>query len=179
MHCFQYGRAVAKELNTYCEQVHYYPRLEARQSLPLKLPHIVASRSAKLLLNNLVLNDYPILFEGLHTCYYLHHPLLKERFKMVRMHNIEWDYYNRLFQSEKKWWKKTYFFLETLQLQRFEKVLHQADCILGISPNDAEYLKNKYGKDKVSYLPGLSCQRNGFVQNRKGPVCSLSRQPDC
>jgi hypothetical protein len=59
-------------------------------------PFIVKSRANRKLLRNLQHDNYPILFEGLHTCYYLTHKKLADRIKIVRCHNIEHDYYDSL-----------------------------------------------------------------------------------
>ncbi|MBX7225722.1 MAG: hypothetical protein K1X55_06810 [Chitinophagales bacterium] len=101
LHSFIYGRQVSKRLAEMCEQVYYYPR----KLHPLKLldakPFIVATRSDETLLRNLVKDDYPIIFEGIHTCFFLAHPMLRERKKLVRLHNIEHDYYSSLAALEK------------------------------------------------------------------------------
>ena len=85
LHCFHHDRAEASELSRLCASVHYYPR---HNYLPLTKPHIVGSRNSPQLLHNLLVRDSPILFEGLHTCFYLADERLKHRRKFVRMHNI-------------------------------------------------------------------------------------------
>src|SRR5690606_19384349 len=96
LHSFHYGRDEAEDLNRYCHSVHYYPRKKFFQAIYSSVPYIVGSRQSDDLLSVLAQDDYPVLFEGLHTCFYLNHPTLKNRVKAVRMHNIEWDYYNSL-----------------------------------------------------------------------------------
>lgn len=156
LHCFQYGnRNQAKELGKYCEKVHYYPRQIGLQFFfhNLQYPYIVFSRQSGELLLNLQKDNAPILFEGLHTCYYLDHPKLKHRKKWVRMHNIEWEYYQALAQSESKFLKKTYFKIESHLLKRFEVKLQYAQAIFAISPNDCNYLKKRF--ENVHYLPAF------------------------
>lgn len=154
LHCFQYGDRQASELlEAYCTDIFYYPRQKKWQSLPLFRPHIVESRQHTELLRNLCQDSSPILFEGLHSCYYLKHPLLKNRLKLVRMHNIEWDYYKQLANKEKSWWKKAYFTIESYQLQHFEQQLTAAQHILAISPKDNTYLQTKF--PSVHYLPAF------------------------
>jgi len=111
-HCFYYTghNPPTKELEKYCDAVYYYQRKKHIGKLLMsKYPFIVASRSNKKLLANLVKDDHPILFEGIQCCYYLNHPLLKNRKKIVRTHNIEHDYYLGLAKSEKNKAKKVYF----------------------------------------------------------------------
>ena len=109
LHCFEYGREEAAELNQYCEKVYYYPRKTGLLHQFSFLPYIVNTRKSKVLLTNLQKDNHPILFEGLHCCYYLNHPILEKRQKIVRMHNIEWEYYQHLASLEKNPLKKWFF----------------------------------------------------------------------
>lgn len=88
LHCFQYGRQISNELESVCENVKYYPRETNMLNSLSIIPYIVKSRSSKELLENLNSNDFPILFDGLHTTYFLKHPKLRSRKKFVRVHNI-------------------------------------------------------------------------------------------
>lgn len=153
LHAFEYGRTPARELNAYCEQVHYYERRTFVNPFIGSLPYIVTTRRDDSLLENLLKDEAPILFEGLHTCYYLDHPQLKERFKAVRMHNIEHEYYARLEDAEGNFFKKYFFSKESARLKEYESILQHADLVLAISPNDEHYLRGKYSK--VAYVPAF------------------------
>src|SRR6185312_5311620 len=76
LHCFEYRAQRAKELEQYCRQVWYYKRKTGLAGISLKVPYIVYSRRSEALLRNLQGVDAPILFEGVHTTYYLSHPSL-------------------------------------------------------------------------------------------------------
>jgi hypothetical protein len=143
LHVFEYGRKVQGDLAQYCDSVYYYPRTKRINPL-LLLPYIVASRRNKLLLQRLLLDDNPILFEGIHTCYWLTHPLLAHRTKLVRMHNIEHDYYRQLAKVEPRMMKRMYFRLEAILLSRFYSKLITATHLLAISPNDYEALSRDF-----------------------------------
>ena len=97
LHCFDYGRGQQSELEKYCKQIFYYPRHKSIFKFLNSLPYIVSTRNDSELLKNLKQNNYPILFEGLHSCFFLNHNDLQDRFKVVRTHNIEHDYYLSLF----------------------------------------------------------------------------------
>ncbi|MEZ4850597.1 MAG: glycosyltransferase family 1 protein, partial [Bacteroidia bacterium] len=153
LHCFEYGREPAEELEMICEEVNYYPRKGIINSLPVRYPHIVRSRKSDEMLNRLLMDDIPILFEGLHTTYYLSHPDFERRLKLVRMHNIEWEYYYQLSQRENRYWQKKYLMAESRQLKHFENILPFADHILTISPKDTTYYKELY--KNVTYLPAF------------------------
>jgi len=153
LHTFTYGREEAEELEKYCEKVHYYQRKTGVISQISYLPYIVYSRRNKELLTNLQSNDYPILFEGLHSCYYLNHPLLEKRLKLVRAHNIEHEYYSGLAQNSSSILKKLYFHWEAFKLKKYEKQLHFANRILSLSSREKAYFEKAYGKEKTAYLP--------------------------
>ncbi len=144
LHCFEYSRNKSAKLNDYCESVTYYKRNIYKTNLFGKTPYIVASRSTEDLINNLLKDDYPILFEGLHSCYHLPDKRLKKRRKIVRMHNIEHNYYNSLASVEKRLFKKYYFLNEAAKLKRYENVLDHANAVAAISLNDKLYLSEKY-----------------------------------
>ncbi len=149
LHCFEYDRKPADELNKFCTEVNYYKR-EVNKSHLFKLnPYIVATRNSKRLLQNLCKDEYPILFEGLHTCFYLNHKNLRNRIKIVRTHNIEHDYYANLARVERNLFKKYYFLNESAKLKSFEKVLSYAQGIAAISKNDFIHFSEKYTNVKT------------------------------
>lgn len=150
LHCFEYGRRHAKELELLCETISYYPRKTDFLQQCSLLPYIISSRKSNDLLNNLIKKDFPILFDGLHSTYYINHPDLYNRRKFVRVHNIEHQYYNALAQNESNLIRKLYFHIESLKLKRYEKVIINADWILTISANDQKYFNNKYHNSVLS-----------------------------
>ena len=77
------------------------------------------------LLKNLLENDYPILFDGLHTCYYINHPQLQGRMKIYRESNIEHDYYRHLAKAETNLIKKYFFLVEAWRFERYQEILKQ------------------------------------------------------
>ncbi len=144
LHCFEYDRKHSDKLNDICETVNYYKRHISKANLFKHKPYIVASRASEELIINLLKNDYPILFEGIHTCYYLDDKRLYKRRKVVRTHNIEYNYYQNLAKVEKDIFKKYYFFNEATKLKRYEKVLNYADAIAAISKSDKFYFEKKF-----------------------------------
>lgn len=140
LHCFEYGpRTPQKELETYCKKVFYYPRKRSIIDFFSSLPFIVKSRENKDLLEHLLVDEAPILFEGLHTCFYLNHPQLQDRKKMVRCHNIEHEYYGSLKENESNIFKKYFFKTEASKLKAFENQLKHAQHLFCISEKDTNY----------------------------------------
>lgn len=153
LHCYQYGRKPTKELDAICKEVHYYARDMSFKNIISGMPFIVKTRKHPLLLERLLEDDYPILFEGTHVCYFLSHPALKDRTKIVRMHNVEWQYYENMVPLEKDVKKKWYFKWESQKLKNYELgvVKNHADAILAVSPKETSYF-NENGFDNVHYV---------------------------
>jgi hypothetical protein len=149
LHCFEYGRRTSSDLESLCENVYYYKRNVSKANLFRRRPYIVVTRSSDDLIRNLQKNNNPILFEGLHTTYYLDDKRLKKRRKIVRIHNIEHDYYENLSKVEKDIFKKYYFSNEAQKLKRYEKILNNAEGIAAISFHDQEYFIKKYKNVEV------------------------------
>ena len=164
LHTFTYERPPAQELEELCTRVYYYHRKTGWQSQFTTKPYIIHSRRSQELLTNLAADPHPVLFEGLHTSYYLNHPNLSAKLRIIRMHNIEHEYYRELAKSARGLRDRIFFRIESGRLKRAEKVLHSADEIAAISRSDKDYFEQKYGNafllnpfhsyDKVSIQPG-------------------------
>ncbi|MEX2485086.1 MAG: hypothetical protein WED10_11015 [Brumimicrobium sp.] len=151
LHCFDYGRGKAAELNEITNKVIYYQRKNKLLSAVKKTPLIVSSRENDKLLTNLLKNSYPILFEGQHSTAFLNHALLRNRTKLVRIHNIEHEYYQGLFSSENNPFRKQYFKNASRRLKKHEKELSAAQHLLCITEKDTQYYHEKFGT--AFYLP--------------------------
>ncbi len=155
LHCFQYDRLPAAELEPYCETISYYKRKTGlKEQFSLK-PYIVNGRRSDALLKNLLSNKYPVLFEGLHSCYYLNHPELQGRKLVYRESNIEHDYYCHLARSENNFFTRVFFLLESVRLRIFQRVLKYAAVMLVVSEKDCIYLQNQFPGKEVIYLPSF------------------------
>ena len=159
LHTFAYGgRGYGNALREIADEVYIYKRNTGIMSLLSFMPYIVKSRDSKELLDNLLNDDAPILFEGAHTTYLLSSPLLKERKKLVRAHNIESDYYRYLATASHSIPKKIFFILESWKLKLYEFRLQHADTIFAITAKDKEKLHRMCPSTDVELLP---CFHNG------------------
>lgn len=147
LHCFEYGRGEQQALSEITEKVYYYQRKKSISDWFSSLPFIVKTRSTEELINNLLKDRHPVLFEGLHTTYYLKDHRLKDRVKLVRTHNIEHEYYNDL-SNYASGMRKIYFKSEAKKLRRYEAVLKSADHILAIKESDKKHFE-RFGKTTV------------------------------
>ncbi len=152
LHTFEYGRGESNELKKYCKKIYYYNRNQFSKSIISRIPFIVKSRANDYLIENLNKDNYPIIFEGLHTTYPLFKELVKGRKIFVRAHNIEHKYYNGLSKSENRAYKKLFFKSEAKKLASYEQVLNKANYVLTISPFEQEYFRKNF-KNKVVYIP--------------------------
>ncbi len=152
LHCFEYGRGQSEVLASFCKSVNYYQRKKGIVSHLSFIPYTVLSRQCDALLKNLMTDNYPVLFDGLHTTYYIDHPALSGRKKYVRAHNVEHRYYRALAKNERNIVKKLYFLAESLKLKLYEKKLGIADAIFPISQADQEYFSFYY-KNSELLLP--------------------------
>ncbi|MDR2384837.1 MAG: glycosyltransferase family 4 protein [Tannerella sp.] len=155
LHCFEYERPRVKELEDICKEVHYYRRKTGFLTNLSFLPYNVYSRKDRRLIDNLLKNDSPVLFEGLHTCYYLNDSRLKNRFKVFRESNIEHDYYREIGKAENNLIKKCFYYLEALRFKRFQSKVAAADLILVVSKTDAAYFQKTFPENKVEFMPSF------------------------
>lgn len=153
LHCFRYGRDESSELDKLCYRVNYYKRNIFKNPFAGSIPYIIATRLNQEVLTQLLQDQYPILFEGLHTCGYLDHPELEKRTKLVRMHNVEHEYYSALAKVENSFIKRRFFQTEAIRLKEFEKILKHSNHILSISPADNQYFKSR-GFSSI-YIPAF------------------------
>lgn len=107
LHTFQYDRSRAEQLNEVAARVSYYPRHRSVIRQLSHIPYIVSSRHCSKLLDDLLSDNAPILFEGLHCCAFLSDKRLKDRIKLVRTHNIEHEYYKELSRKTSGWKNST------------------------------------------------------------------------
>lgn len=171
LHCFVYDRAPAPELEQYCYKVHYYKRGKGLLSLLSSLPYIVKTRISKELVDNLLQDDYPILFEGVHTTGILLDERFKNRISILRLHNVEHEYYSQIASHSKKIFKKWYCQWEAKKLITYEKQMSKRfKHIFAVSQKDAEAYKNLYSISNVSYLPLFIPEQ--WQQDNKVPVGS-------
>lgn len=166
LHCFDYGRGHQAALNSFCKEVHYYKRKTGLRKSLSSIPYIVNSRSNQELLNNLSLDNYPILFEGLHTTFFLKELSKLNRKLLVRAHNIEHDYYNYLAIQEKNILRKKYFKNAALKLKKYESILKHCNGIAAISPNDFNYFNNQY--NHTFWLPPFHPNQKFSIKLGKG-----------
>ena len=171
LHCFSGGRPPQDELDKYCETVHYYSRKKFPQAISLKLPYIVNSRRDNKLLKNLQQDTYPVFMEGIHCTFLLYNASLKNRKVFVRLHNVEYSYYQQLAVHEKNFLKKIYFQIESFLLKPYEKKIVGKATFWPVSMHDIEVYKNELGASKIDFLPVFVPWHQVLFKMGKGCFC--------
>ncbi|HEY0678195.1 MAG TPA: glycosyltransferase [Chitinophagaceae bacterium] len=152
LHCFEYGKGEQPVLNEHCESVHYYPRRTGIRGLSRKLPYIVSSRDHPALAERLLLDDHPILLEGIHCTSILNDDRFNGRKIFVRLHNVEHEYYEQLARSERSPVKKIYYTHESRLLKKYESQIAGKAIFLTVSEKDADTYRNNF-QARVKFLP--------------------------
>ena len=169
LHCFEYGRGQQPVLNEYCVEVHYYTRHEGHKGFSHKLPYIVCSRSNGQLLETLLEDEHPILLEGIHCTYLLNDDRFRQRRIVLRLHNVEYQYYRQLYHTEKSLWKKIYYLHESNMLRHYEQRIALRVKILAVSEKDSEQYRTEFGADNIETLPVFLPFEE--VRTREGTGC--------
>jgi glycosyltransferase involved in cell wall biosynthesis len=153
LHCFKYGRTEQPELKKYCFEVCYYQRNQGHKGISFNLPYIVSSRANEKLLENLLKDDYPILMEGIQSTYFIDNHKLENRKIVVRLHNVEFEYYKQLAKQTKSIIKKTYYLIESLLLKNYERKIANKALFLGLTEKDVATYKSELKASSIFYLP--------------------------
>lgn len=172
LHCFTENNRKAAELEKYCVQVHYYRRRKGVTGLSFKLPYIVASRIDSLLSKRLELDNYPVLIEGIHSAAWLMNYEPTGRKIILRLHNVEHDYYRQLFLSSSSTLKKIYYHIESTLLAKFEQsIAHKPSLIVAVTQKDADTYKQRFGATNTSVLPVFTGFKNDIPPAGNGYFC--------
>ena len=154
LHCFDYGRGKQDKLNKYCASVQYYSRKNSLLALLSDLPFIVATRDNKELLNNLLKDGYPILCEGVHSTYLLNDKRFDNRRVVVRLHNVENEYYQYLYASSTSFFKKLFYARESNLLKKYEaKIATKVSTVLTVTEQDANNYQTNFNCNNAIHLP--------------------------
>lgn len=168
LHCFQYrDRQQDGKLEELCEEVYYYKRHTSIWRQMSYLPYSVWSRENEMLIANLLKNDYPIVFEGLVSCFYLTDKRLAHRKKIYREVNIEHQYYWHLAKASRKWVEKLYFFVEGCKLYYYQRQVKHAQSVWSVASDDAEYMRRHFPTVPVVLLPCFHSHDELMIQPGK------------
>lgn len=108
-----------------------------------------------LLLKNISKDNYPLLLEGIHCTYYLYHGELSNRKVLVRLHNVEYEYYRQLAKSANNFYKKIYFNLESSLLKKYERSIAAKATLLVLNEKDKHTYQKIFSAKNIELLPAF------------------------
>lgn len=152
LHCF-----VSKipddfsELEAITEKVYFYNSTASPLLFFSKIPFSVISRNNKKLQENLDKINAPILFEGLKTTYLVSKNKLQNHIKLLRLHNIEQNYFGGISKSETSFPHKVMFYFESRKYQNYESVIKKFNKVIALSHFENDYVNQKF-KNSI-YVP--------------------------
>lgn len=172
LHCFTKDRTEQPELNKYCKAVYYYQRNTGRKGFSLRLPYIVSSRINETLAERLLQDDHPILMEGIHCSYLANDPRFKTRKIFIRLHNVENEYYYRLYSFSHHLRNTIFYWIEWKQLYRYEKnIANLGNALWAVSKQDVEYYQRELNSTTIDYLPLFIPQWPMHMPESMGSYC--------
>lgn len=139
------------ELQKLCETVYFYKNKYNPFYFFSRIPFSVISRNEKKIVENLNNVEAPILFESLKTTFFSKNIALKNRLKILRLHNIEQDYFEGISKSEKNWLKKLLYRFEGKKYQNYEKVIHNFNHVISLSQFENNYINKEFKNS--TYIP--------------------------
>jgi hypothetical protein len=111
---------------------------------------------------NLEHDNYPVLIEGIHAAGWLLRRVPSARKVILRLHNVEHDYYRQLFLSSSSTIDRLYYHFESVLLKKFEKqIANIPDWILAVSQRDVETYRRLFDVKNIEVLPVFT----GFVND--------------
>ncbi len=98
-------------------------------------------------------DDFPVLLEGIHCTYFLFKNKLKGRKVVVRLHNVEYEYYKELGKTSRSFLKKIYYLAESALLKKYEKNISNKALFLAVTEKDKYTYEEKLNSKTTDYLP--------------------------
>src|SRR5262249_11820958 len=132
--------------------VHYYPRRTGLRGLSGTLPYIVSSRYNEELLDRLLEDNYPIVMEGIHCTGLLNNKHFRDREVFVRLHNVEYQYYDQLSKVERSPFKKWFYKRESRLLKKYEARIAKKALFMTVSNTDAIIYRREFNA-RAAHLP--------------------------
>ncbi len=167
LHCFQYDRNPSVELESLCSKVYYYPRKKGLLQFFAKDPFIATTRRSDQLFKEISKSKAPLLIEGIHSAAILQQGVDEGTPTMIRIHNIEHEYYSQLAVAETNPLKEYYFRKESEKLLQYESVYGKAQLLACISQTETDYYQTAFGK-KAFYLPAFHPYEKVNPKKEKG-----------
>ena len=151
LHCFADDVDVAPELKAVTSSVTFYPRPKNKIRHWFSLvPFAAKTRYSAELVRRLMRDSHPILFEGQQTTHILKHDFHGRKL-LLRLHNLESEYFLGQFRSERNWVLKAAFLSEHYKYRGFTRHLLRFDKVLTLSRVEDDFVTKHSGNNL--YVP--------------------------
>jgi glycosyltransferase involved in cell wall biosynthesis len=90
---------------------------------------------------------------------------------LVRLHNVEFEYYHQLAKSTQSFFKKIYFFTESKLLKKYEAVIAHKAKLLAVNEKDKCIYQNEFRAKDVIFLPVFLPFSEVKSKTGKGTFC--------
>lgn len=144
LHCFV-NQLPEKEsiLSQYVSKIYFYKNRKTLLRFFSIIPFSVGYRDDKELLVNLNKSNAPIIFESLKTTFLVNKTDFKQKI-ILRLHNIEHQYFLGISKSESNFFLKALFYIESLKYKHYESLISKFDAISTLSVYETNYLNTTY-----------------------------------
>ena len=150
LHCFvNETPAENSGLESFVEKVYYYKNKKSPLRFLSAKPYSVSYRADRQLVLNVAGISAPILFESLKVAGNM--DCFSTGKKILRMHNIEHDYFFGIAKSESNWLMKLVYNLEGFKYRFFEPQIGKFDEVVTLSIKENNYINAKFKKSH--YIP--------------------------
>lgn len=154
LHCITDSESIAApELAAITKEVRFYRRKKNQSFLKLFsfIPFAAVSRYSKALALNLLADDTPILFEGLQTTCVLKKHNFSNRKLVLRLHNIESNYFAGSQRSETNLFKRFLYGSESRKYKNYEQIIQKFNSVLTLSVAETDYVAKHFSN--AHYIP--------------------------
>lgn len=152
LHCFVKEIPIDNcVLKNFVKEIYFYEKKYKFLNILSFTPFSVVSRYDENMIFNINRIEGAILFEGLQSTYVLNKQVFKNRNIFLRLHNLESDYYNGLYKSEKNYIKKLLLGLEALKYKPYQEIIRKFDAVFTLSHFETDFVNFHY--NNAHYIP--------------------------
>ena len=171
LHLYHDSNSLNQEIESLLAEVHFYKRNYGHKGFSFSTPYSIGSRADEKLLKILKKDQYPIMFEGIESTYFLYRGFLKNRTTLVRLQNLQSQKPRMPLKLQIKGVNNIYSFYENKLRRSYEKeILKKHRCIL-TSSNLNEEINFSGIESKTSVIPQFIGMASAMGLEGNGNYC--------
>lgn len=168
LHLFQESGSVHQDMESHLTEIQFYKRNHGHKGFSFSTPYSIGSRADENLIRNLEKDQYPILFEGIESTYFLYRGYFKDRISLVRLQNLQSQNPGTPLKLQFKGVNKIYSYYEEKLCRSYEKeILKKQNCNLTSSNLNEELIsyniesKSIVVPQFIGMAPAMGLEGNG------------------